>query len=214
MSLGTIIGKVLVLATVYTAQIAKSLSLETDIYGTWHIDKMVMERYIETPDEEYPRLWYCDIREQYEYEPEGYIGLELEYTEDFLRIGDQAYQNPRYTFDIATIEELNGYDSWEPTFYQYIEEEGIILKGEKDGDISRCKLPWVLVYVDYGQKYIDKNGEEYPFPPIGDECVLLNDDTMLLGTWGKILMATRIDGGRAEKWDKLEEMVWEMDKEN
>jgi hypothetical protein len=39
-------------------------------------------------------------------------------------------------------------------------------------------------------------------------------ETMLLGTWGKILMATRIDGGRAEKWDKLEQMVLEMDKGN
>lgn len=42
---------------------------------------------------------------------------------------------------------------------------------------------------------------------MADDCILLNDDTMLLGSWGKIPEAIRIGEKEPDDWEKLIEII-------
>lgn len=56
------------------------------------------------------------------------------------------------------------------------------------GDAEYCDPLYELQYQSV-EEY--DNGGKFDFIPVGTQCILLNKDTMLLGIWGKILLAYR-----------------------
>ncbi|MDL2302208.1 hypothetical protein LJC58_07630 [Lachnospiraceae bacterium OttesenSCG-928-D06] len=74
-----------------------------------------------------------------------------------------------------------------PDLYGFIVEEGIELSG-MNGYEYLSDIPLQRIDVKFlGEVSYD----EYNFIPVGTQCVLLNEDVMLIGVWGKILVAYR-----------------------
>ena len=183
-----ILCNMITLAVVY---IVGSMNMEggqADIYGKWRINRAVLK------SEMYTGTVLDGDYEENLYNPEDYIGLELEYASDFFRIGDQVYKNPEYVLSEMTVQDWQrGSKFFVPTLYQYIKDEGIKLKNAENG-VAGCELQCIDIDFEEAVRYWDeKNNKEYKFVPVGTYCVLLNDDTMLLGIWGKILEATRVE---------------------
>ena len=69
-----------------------------------------------------------------------------------------------------------------PSFYEFIENEDInIVNSEKYESWSELSLKFYQV----------KFKDDY-FIPVGTQVILLNNDTMLVGIWGKIILAHRV----------------------
>ena len=54
-------------------------------------------------------------------------------------------------------------------------------------NLSQVELMRIDVKFDYETNY-----QDYPFIPVGTQAVLLNSNTMMIGVWGKVLLAYRI----------------------
>lgn len=149
-------------------------------YGTWYIEKvaMISEMYTGTTldgdDEE-------DL-----FDSENFIGYELEYTDRYFRIGDKKYKNPEYEIKHDTVEGVQSGGNFWPYIYLFIKDEGIKINNEEEYD-SETSLLWFNVDFPYEVSY-----EKCDFIPVGTQCILLNEDTMIVGIWGKVLLARRI----------------------
>lgn len=149
-------------------------------YGTWYIEKvaMVSKMYTGTTldggDEE-------DL-----FASEDFIGYELEYTNRYFRIGDKKYKNPEYEIEYHTVGRVQSGGNFRPGINTLIAEEGIKINNEEEYD-SETSLLWFNVDFPYEVSY-----EKYDFIPVGTQCILLNEDTMIVGIWGKTLLARRI----------------------
>jgi hypothetical protein len=114
---------------------------------------------------------------------EDYVGLELEFTDKYLRLGEDEFPNPEYILEYMTVAEYNEGGKFKlPSTYGFIIDEGIdIANSEKYNDLSEVPLKF----------YQAKFKEDY-FIPVGAQVVMLNNDTMLVGIWGKIILAHRV----------------------
>lgn len=150
-------------------------------YGTWHIEKVatISEMYTGTT------LDGCD--EEDLFDSEDFIGYELEYTDRYFRIGDKKYKNPEYEIKYDTVEGVQYGGNFWPKIYMLINEEGIKINNEKEYSPKETLLLWFDVDFPYEVSY-----GKYDFIPVGTQCILLNEDTMIVGTWGKVLLARRI----------------------
>ena len=151
--------------------------------GEWEIERAVLE------SDMYTGTSMDGDFENNIFDPEGYVGYTLKYSEESFSLGDVEYSNPCYMTSEITVEEYNqGGDFRNPDLYTLIaEEEMEVEKGENISDLSQALLAYIDVKFDYETKYL-----EYSFIPVGTQIVLLNRDTMLIGVWGKILLAHRI----------------------
>lgn len=149
-------------------------------YGTWHIEKvaMISKMYTGTT------LDGCD--EEDLFDSEDLIGYELEYTDRYFRIGDNKYKNPEYEIEHKAVERVQSGGIFRPDIYTLIAEEKIRINNEEEYD-SETLLLWFDVDFPYEVSY-----GKYDFIPVGTQCILLNEDTMIVGTWGKVLLARRI----------------------
>jgi hypothetical protein len=55
---------------------------------------------------------------------------------------------------------------------------------ENTHNLSQVELMRIEVKFDYETDY-----QDYPFIPVGTQAVLLNSNTMMIGAWGKVLLA-------------------------
>lgn len=149
-------------------------------YGTWYIEKvaMISEMYTGTTldgwDEE-------DL-----YDSEDFIGYELEYTDRYFRIGDKKYKNPEYEIEYKDVESVQSGGNFRPSINTLIREEGIKINDEEEYNAETLLL-WFYVDFPYEVSY-----GKYDFIPVGTQCILLNEDTMIVELWGKVLLARRI----------------------
>lgn len=154
--------------------------MQDAIYGIWQITDVALmsEMYTGT-------LSDGDFEENL-YDPEEYLGYELEYSQDFFRIGNEVYANPEYITHGLTVKEFNeGGNFRNPDLYSFIEQENIIVdNAAADGGISN--VPIVQYQVNFSETVSYGNLD---FIPVGTQCVLLNKDTLLIGIWGKVLVA-------------------------
>lgn len=70
--------------------------------------------------------------------------------------------------------------------YTFITEEGIKINNEEK---YTSKTPLIYFKIEFKEEISYK---KYNFVPVGTQCVLLNHDIMLIGLWGKVLIAYRV----------------------
>lgn len=127
------------------------------------------------------------------FDPEDFVGYTLRYSEESFSLGDVEYANPCYLVSEITVGEYNeGGGFRNPDLFSLIAEEEIEVEGAANTlNLSQARLTRVDVTFDYETNYSD-----YSFIPVGTQVALLDYNTMLIGVWGKILLAHRIGG----KW--------------
>jgi len=148
------------------------------IYGVWILEQVVLRS----------EMYSDDITKNGEIIPvdvEDYLGYEVEYAVDFFRLGETTYLNPIYTQSTTTVDNYEEGGRFRltdnfPSIQEFFEDKKIELDGIEDyvylGDFP-------LIRFDVG---VD------PHIPVGSKCVVLNTDTILVGTWGKIILASRV----------------------
>lgn len=156
---------------------------EHDFWGVWKIDEVVLT------SDMYTGTTKDGDSEENLYNPEDYIGMEVEYSSNSFRLGSQIYDEPRYIFKDVSVEDFqNGGDFRLPDLYSLIEEKQIkVEKSNKYDNLSETLLlRFDITFAD------DVQYDTYSFIPVGTQCVLLNNNTMLIGVWGKILLAHKV----------------------
>lgn len=154
------------------------------LFGTWHMDEIavISRMYTGTTLDGY--------REEDLYDSADYIGFELEYTPQMMRLGDEKYENPAYLIMYSTIDGIDrGGGRFVPDLYEYLIEKNIEVKRTADADLTRS-TELIVFYVEFMEKV---SYGKYPFIPVGAQCILLNDDTMIVEVWGKTLLAHRVE---------------------
>lgn len=144
-------------------------------FGVWSLDRIVLESNNYDGEKK---------RDGRIFSEKEYLGYEVEYTSEFFRLGEQKFFSPKYKIYDFTFYDYNNNGDFEyPDLYYLVEEGGIkidhIEEYENIGDI-----PLVYFTVSF---------EENNFIPVGSQCVLLNEDTMLVGVWGNVILAHRVD---------------------
>ena len=154
-----------------------------DFYGVWHIDKAVLQ------SDMYAGTTEDGDFEKNLYDPTDYIGMEIEYALEYFQLGSERYNNPKYVLTNRTVKDINDSGKfYDPDIYEFITDEEIeIFDAEKYDYLAEVPLFQVEVEFDKEVSYRD-----FGFIPVGTQCVVLNENTMLIGLWGKILLAHRI----------------------
>ncbi len=154
------------------------------LYGTWKIDSAVLISDI------YTGTTKDGVLAEDLYNPDDYKGFELEYAETYFRLGEETYKNPLYSVEVRSIEDIGYYDGHfrNPTLEGFIMEQQIKVYNETDCPwLALVELPTFRVEFDDKVSY-----EQYDFIPMGRVVTLLNDDTMLVGDWGRVVIAYRV----------------------
>ena len=152
------------------------------LFGTWRMDEVavISTLYERTPPGAYIKF----------YDSADYIGLELEYNPQMMRLGEEEYESPAYQIQYGTVDSVDhGGGGFEPYLYDYLTEKHIEVKRPADSDFTK-NTELVTFYVRFEEEV---SYGEYPFIPVGVACILLNDDTMIVETWGKTLLAHRVE---------------------
>ncbi|MCL2083026.1 MAG: hypothetical protein FWH04_07315 [Oscillospiraceae bacterium] len=149
-------------------------------FGVWRLEKVAVKS-----------KWYNDEDitrngDVIPIEPEDYIGSEVEYTSEFFRFDDIKIYSPKYETEATSVNDFN-YDGrfhgTYPDVYEFIEMEKIQIDGKNDYDSFKNSLQ--IFWTRF---------EEEPdeFIPLGRDCVLLNEDNILVGVLGKVILARRV----------------------
>ncbi|MCL2083024.1 MAG: hypothetical protein FWH04_07305 [Oscillospiraceae bacterium] len=157
------------------------------ILGIWRLEKIVLVS--DDYEEAHHRM---NNRGGVRVYREDYLGYEIEYTEQYVRLGDWKYIASEYSlwgFVISSY--LSNGSFWRSDFEKILDDNNIDLdkKGEYE-DLGDIPIDYVTVSALRECSYRD--GDDFPSPPVGDQCLLLNKDTMLVGVWGKIILARRV----------------------
>lgn len=165
-------------------KLSQDVSIEAKmLYGEWQIDRAVLKSNM------YTGTSLDGDFENNIFDPEDYVGYILRYSEESFSLGDVEFSNPSYLVSEITVGEYNeGGDFRCPDLFTLIAEEEIEVEGAANiPNLSQIKLMWIDVKFDYETDYLD-----YSFIPVGTQVVLLNSNTMMIGVWGKVLLAYRI----------------------
>jgi len=150
-------------------------------FGVWSLDKVVLRS----------KMYSDDITKNGDVIPfdvEDYLGYEVEYSSEYFRLGEEKYNNPQYNLSTVTVDEYEAGGKFRltagyPSVQEFIENGGIKVDRMDDyGYIG--ELPLECLRIRFEEDY---------FIPVGTQCIILNDDTMLIGLWGKIIIAHRIE---------------------
>lgn len=155
-------------------QVQSEMSEYDDFFGIWTLERIVLKSkaYDGTSKEALAGI-----------DEEDYIDLELEILPESFRLGENIYKKPVYHIEYKTCEEYNNGGNYIlPDFYGFLNEEDIIIENA-DQYTETSLVPL---------KYLEVAFEEEYFIPVGRQCVLLNSDTMLVGIWGKIILAHKV----------------------
>lgn len=153
---------------------------EVDFYGVWNIDKVVLQSKMYTGT-----VMDGDFEENI-YDPADYIGMEVEYNPDYFRLGSEIYTNPEYVITNKTVKEVNeGGNFYNPDLYEFLLKYKIQILNENNY-VYLSEVPLLQVEVNFNKevRYGDLG-----FIPVGLQIIVLNENTMLIGLWGKILLA-------------------------
>lgn len=153
----------------------KAVESKPIIFGTWYLDEIVLE------SKEYDSI-SADKYSWYGKEDE-YIGLELEYTEDYIRIGKEKFLNPRYESKYIRFENYkNGGGFRQPHPYEVIQNRKINIRYNENYEcLADVELETFSIDFDY----------DYMIP-YGTYIVVLNENYIFVGNWGKVILASRI----------------------
>ncbi len=84
-----------------TKDMTEELPESRILFGKWRIDKAVLwsEMYTGTIED--------GVAKEDLFDPESFIGYELEYSHEVFRLGDKEYENPQYLETYVTLEDFN-----------------------------------------------------------------------------------------------------------
>jgi len=141
-------------------------------FGTWHLQKIA--------------LVTAEVGERYAnyvpFDEEEYIGYEIEYADEYYRIGEQIYDSPSYTTKIKTLLEYNYGGNFRPGVFDFIYDEDIIVDHSDEYEyLSDVPIMYFTVRVKDNQDL-----------PVGAQFIMLNSDALLLGLAGKVVYAVRV----------------------
>jgi len=155
------------------AQTPSATEPRVAIFGKWKLDKIALKS----------DAYDGTSSEAGEKNEEHYLGKELEYTDKYLRLGEKMFLNPKYTLEYMKISEYDDGGKFRlPDFYGYILNEKINIENKENyKDLSDVPLKFFNVTFD----------KDY-FIQVGTQVVMLDKDTMLVGIWGKIILAHRV----------------------
>ena len=153
---------------------------EYNFFGVWSLDSIVLKS----------EMYSDDISKNGEIIPvdvEDFLGYELEYNSQFLRIREEKYDDPEYTLIYQTVDKYEEGGKFRltvgfPSFHEFIENENIKINGMEEYDYLG-DIPLQIYDVSFIQEY---------HIPVGSQLVVLNDDMILIGVWGKIILAHRV----------------------
>lgn len=155
-----------------------------DFFGTYRIEKVAVI------SDMYTGSTLDGVAREDVYDPEDFIGCEIAYNEQYFRLGEKEYDNPQYKISEVTIEELDEGGMFRPkTVADFLEEEDITLEGGEQYS-STAEVPLRQFTVNFQDEV---TFGRYGFIPMGTRCTVLNSDVILVGTWGKIMVAYRVD---------------------
>ena len=145
------------------------------IYGTWSLDKIILS----SKDYIGEKNW----GDGHIFNEKQYVGYEIEYTPEYFRLGEQKFSSPMYEVSDIKFYNFNDNGDFEqPDLYEFVKKEEIkIHKMDEYENMDDIPLDYFLV-----------SFEENNFIPVGTQCVLLNENTMLVGVWGNVILAHRI----------------------
>ncbi len=145
------------------------------IYGTWNLDKIVLS----SKDYIGEKSW----GDGHIFNEKQYVGYEVEYTPEYFRLGEQKFFAPTYEISEFNFYDYNNNGDFEnPNLYEFVEKERIgIANVEEYENIDVIPLAYFLV--TFKENY---------FIPVGTQIILLNENTMLVGVWGNIILAHRV----------------------
>ena len=172
-------------------------------FGTWILSEVVLKTAGYSDD-------ITKNQEVIPFEVEDYIGQEIEFTPLYVRIDDEKCLDPQYTIKVITSDEYQALGAFHRTtendlfagkpyfpsatqfFLQFKENEidesfEYITINYDYFDYRHMSLDEILIEIDK-----DPNLEHY-FNPLGRGFLLLDDDIMLVGTWGKIILAYKVN---------------------
>lgn len=151
---------------------------ELIIYGKWSLDEiaLISDMLMFPPQNEEDSSDLFD-------DSEMYLGLDLEVNESYLRLGDKEFLTPIFSLEYMTVKEFNdGGDFKLPDVYTFLLDENIIIDGIDEYE-SLSDIPLKVYKISFDEDYTI---------PIKSQFLVLNHDTMLIGVWGKIILAKRI----------------------
>lgn len=146
------------------------------IYGTWSLDKIILS------SKDY--IGEKDWGDGHIFNEKQYVGYEVEYTPEYFRLREQKFFSPMYSVSEFKFYDFNNNGNFKyPDLYEVVKKEGIkVNKMEEYEDMGDIPLAYFLVMF-----------EENNFIPVGTQSVLLNENTMLVGVWGDVILAHRVE---------------------
>ncbi len=150
-------------------------SEKKEIFGVWKLDKVVLKS----------DMVDGTSKEALVIDEEDYLGYEVEYTSEFFRLGQDKYPNPIYNIEYRTASSYNDGGRYKlPDFFGFINDSDIVVDGKSEYGQYWSELPLKVYDITFTEEH---------FIPVGTQIVVLNDDTILVGIWGKIILAHRVN---------------------
>ncbi len=145
------------------------------IYGIWSLDKIILT----SKDYAGEKNW----GDGHIFNEKQYVGYEVEYTSEYFRLGKQKFFSPEYEiYDLAFYDYNNNGDFESPDLYDFVDKGEVkVDKMEEYKNLDDIPLAYYLV--TFKENY---------FIPVGTQIVLLNENTILVGVWGNVILAHRV----------------------
>lgn len=159
-------------------------TVSENLFGVWLIEAAVLK------SDMYTGTTLDGTALENLYDPADYTGYELEYSEQFFRLGENIYENPKYEIEKETIHNFNNYGGKfkTPNIWDVLEEYEIELENQAP-EPNRGNTLLTFIDISFEQEV---SYNQYSFIPVGTQIVILNKDYMLVERWGKILLAHKV----------------------
>ena len=146
------------------------------IFGTWSLDKIILSSKEYTGEKNWG--------DGHIFKEKEYIGYEVEYTTDYIRLGNQKFFSPMYEITELSFYEFNNNGDFEnPDLSEFVKKEGMYVNKMEEYE-NMDNIPLIYFLITF---------KENNFIPVGTQCVFLDENTMLVGVWGDVILAHRLE---------------------
>lgn len=172
----------------------EALDNNADFYGVWKIEKVALENVWAKGKTREEYLVTSDVDEA------DYVGGEIEFSPDFLRINDEIYNNPNYIIGSESIDLFNNVIKFRASYMSKNTDEYLILVVDNLYDLIKnenievdfvknepnSEPEFLNFKIEFDEE--DINGKKIPFY---QKYAVLNNDTLLLHS-DRVLMLKKI----------------------
>lgn len=165
--------------SVYNEMLKDTVNIDS-LYGVWLIDSVLLCSESFMSDAQRNDLSEC----------EKFIGCELEYNSDGIRLEKNDYSNPIYAQSFINFQTYNIDSGFQmPGLYGVVENGDVELFEEVDmHKLSGIDLPSFRISVEENITFADGD-----YLPIGTSVVMLNDNAILVDYMGNYMIAYRVE---------------------